>query len=158
MGGIPVLNDSQLTALRRVVGTNQKLNLTVTPQGKSRKLPTYSDDDQPEYDGPFALSYNGETDKIDVKAGFLNRNGEWKTVPDKSVSPETGYICVVTELDDNGDWSDPEIEILDEPDEQSYPIGYCEVTGSGDDKGVTFSSFRVPVAFFLISDVCSKDN
>lgn len=157
MGGIPVLNDNQMNALRRLVGTNPKLNLTVTPQSKSRKLPTYAEDEQPEYDGPFAVSYNAETDKIDVKAGFLNRNGEWKKVTDKSVSPETGYICVVTELDDNGNWSEPEIDILEEPDEQSYPIGYCEVTGSGDDKGVTTSSYRVPVAIILISDVCTKD-
>lgn len=44
MGGIPVLNDNQMNALRRVVGTNPKLNLTVTPQSKSRKLPTYGED------------------------------------------------------------------------------------------------------------------
>lgn len=44
MGAIPVLNDNQMNALRRIVGANQKVNLTVTPRGKSRHLPTYPED------------------------------------------------------------------------------------------------------------------
>lgn len=66
MGGIPVLNDSQLTALRRVVGTNQKLNLTVTPQGKPRKLPSYAEDyEAAEYNGYFKI----------VDASTVNESG-----------------------------------------------------------------------------------
>lgn len=109
------------------------------------------------YDGPFALSYNAETKKVDVKAGFLNRNGEWKTVAAASVDPETGYVCVVTQLNDEGEWTDPELAIT-EPGLESYPVGYCTVTGSGEEQSVTVSSFRVPVAVFLISAVCSTDN
>ena len=109
------------------------------------------------YDGPFALSYSAETKKVDVKAGFLNRNGEWKTVAAASVDPETGYVCVVTQLNDEGEWTDPELAIT-EPGLESYPVGYCTVTGSGEEQSVTVSSFRVPVAVFLISAVCSTDN
>lgn len=55
MGGIPVLNDNQMNALRRIVGTNQKFDLTVTPKGKTRRLPTYPDDEDAstEYTGQF---------------------------------------------------------------------------------------------------------
>ncbi len=58
MGGIPVLNDNQMNALRRVVGTNQKFNLTVAPQGKSKRLPSYPEEEaaaSAEYNGYFTL-------------------------------------------------------------------------------------------------------
>ena len=44
MGGIPVLNDSQMNALRRVVGTNQKFDLTGTKKSQGRRLPTYEEE------------------------------------------------------------------------------------------------------------------
>ena len=40
MGSIPVLNDTQMAALRRIVGTNQKKDLTTAPRGRSRRLPS----------------------------------------------------------------------------------------------------------------------
>ena len=58
MGGIPVLNDNQMNALRRVIGTNQKFDLTVAPQGKSRRLPSYPEEEtaaSAEYNGYFTL-------------------------------------------------------------------------------------------------------
>lgn len=58
MGGIPVLNDNQMNALRRVIGTNQKFDLTVAPQGKSRRLPSYQEEEMAataEYNGYFTL-------------------------------------------------------------------------------------------------------
>ena len=53
MGYIPILTNSQLTALRREVTKIPKLNLTVSPQGKIRKYPTY-EEEAPSVDG-----YNG---------------------------------------------------------------------------------------------------
>ena len=57
MGGIPVLNDKQMNALRRIVGTNQKFNLTVVPKGKNRRLPSYSESvsETAGYNGMFKL-------------------------------------------------------------------------------------------------------
>ena len=63
MGGIPVLNDQQMTALRRVVGTPQKFDLTVAPKVNSRRLPSYADDveTKSDYTGMFRLSVVTET-------------------------------------------------------------------------------------------------
>lgn len=44
MGGIPLLNDNQMNSLRRILGTNQKLNLTVSHHGKTRKLPSFEEE------------------------------------------------------------------------------------------------------------------
>lgn len=41
MGNIPVLNDSQMSSFRRILGQNPNLDLTSTPPGKSRRLPDY---------------------------------------------------------------------------------------------------------------------
>lgn len=109
------------------------------------------------YNGPFALSYNAETHKVGVNAGFLNRNGEWMSLPAANVAPETGYVCIVTHLDDSGNWTAPEAEIA-EPGNERFPVGYCSVTGSGEDQIVTVISFRVPVAVFLITGACNSDN
>ena len=69
MGGIPVLNDNQMNALRRVVGTNQKFDLTVAPQGKSRRLPSYPEDTSPGYSGMFAVTEN-EDGTVVVEGGM----------------------------------------------------------------------------------------
>lgn len=45
MGGIPVLNDSQMSALRRIVGTNQKFKLVPTGKEKTRRLPVYDNNE-----------------------------------------------------------------------------------------------------------------
>lgn len=44
MGGIPVLDDSQMNVLRRVVGTNQKFDLTGPKKSQVRRFPTYEED------------------------------------------------------------------------------------------------------------------
>lgn len=56
MGSIPVLNDNQMNALRRIVGANQTFDLTVAPRSKSRRLPEYTDEvvvSDSEYNGYF---------------------------------------------------------------------------------------------------------
>ena len=155
MGNIPVLSDSQMTSLRRVVGTNQRFDLTVTPKGKARRIPAYPEDEkEPEYDGPFALNYNADKDMIEVKAGFLSRNGDFGTVPAKSVSPSNGYVCVMTAIDNAGNWTTPDVGIVITPDATHYPIGYCEVKGRGAEKTVSVTSYRVAVAIFIIAGDC----
>lgn len=102
------------------------------------------------YDGPFALSYDTETEKIKVNAGYLNRNGEWKEVPEAAFSPSTGTVCVCTTLDSEGNWSEPEVRIADQGP-YAFPVGSCNVSG----ESVTVCSFRVPVAVFTVADLCS---
>lgn len=108
---------------------------------------------QDNYDGPFALSYNPEARQLTVLAGYLNRNGEWLGVPEATLSPTTGTVCVCTTLDSEGTWSSPEIRMTS-PGQFAYPIGSCKVNG----ESVTVCSFRVPVAIFMVSDLCNTTN
>ena len=105
------------------------------------------------YDGPFAISYDTEKKQLKVNAGYLNRNGEWKDVARKELAASTGTVCVCTTLGSDGKWTDAEIKIST-PGQYVFPIGSCKVEG----ESVTFCSFRVPVAIFLVSDVCSSTN
>lgn len=106
------------------------------------------------YMKPFAVSYDRKTDKINVNTGFLNRNGEFLRVPAQSVMLNAGYICVATHLGNDGGWSNPEINIIPEPDEENYPIGYCEISGSGEAKSVKIFPFYVSVAIFIVVGDC----
>ena len=105
------------------------------------------------YDGPFAVSYDTEKKQLKVKAGYANMNGEWKDVPEKTLSPSSGTVCVCSTLGDDGKWTAPEIKVAT-PGQHAYPIGSCKVSG----ESVTVCSYRVPVAIFLVSDVCSTTN
>lgn len=44
MGKIPCLTRGQIRSLGRILGTDQKLNLTVPPRSKARHLPEYPED------------------------------------------------------------------------------------------------------------------
>ena len=69
MGSIPVLNDKQMSALRRIVGTNQKIDLTTNTQNRTRRFP-------------------GTSEVENVDAGY---NGYFKIV-NKSTYDDTGKI------------------------------------------------------------------
>ena len=105
------------------------------------------------YDGPFALSYDTEQKQLKVNAGYANMNGEWRSVTEKTLSASTGTVCVCSTLGDDGKWTTPEIK-FSTPGRYAYPIGSCKVSGTS----VTVCSFRVPVAIFLVSDICSTTN
>ena len=105
------------------------------------------------YDGPFALSYDAESKKLKVAAGYLNRNGEWKDVPAAELPPSTGTVCVCTTLDSEGSWSEPEVKIAT-PGQCAFPVGSCKTSGESE----TYCSFRVPVAIFMVADLCSTTN
>jgi hypothetical protein len=105
------------------------------------------------YDGPFALSYDTETKQLKVSAGYLNRNGEWMGVSATEISPSAGTVCVCTTLGSDGEWTTPEVKIST-PGQYAYPIGSVKVSG----ESVTVCSYRVPVAIFMVSDLCSTTN
>ena len=91
--------------------------------------------------------------KLKVAAGYLNRNGEWKSVAAKELTPSTGTVCVCTTLDSAGNWNEPEVKITS-PGQFAFPVGSCKTSG----ESVTCCSFRVPVAIFMVSDLCSTTN
>lgn len=104
------------------------------------------------WNGPFALSYDAETKKIKIGAGYLRRNGDFVTVPKSEIEPETGIICVTSELKERK-WSAPEI-VIAEPDVMHYPIGKCTVKGDS----VTLDSYHVAVAVILDTGPCPLIN
>jgi hypothetical protein len=106
---------------------------------------------QDSYDGPFALSYDTESKMLKIKAGYLSRNGEFKAVGASELSPQTGMVCVASNLDSEGNWSEPEVK-FSEPGQFSYPVGSCKTSG----ESVTVCSFRVPVAILLAAGDCSE--
>ena len=107
------------------------------------------------YDGPFALSYDSEKRKLKVKAGYLTRNGEFLAVPEAELEPQTGTVCVKTELAD-GEWSEPEI-LFETPSQFCYPVGHARTQGGGEEMSVSVCSYRVPVAVFLAAKICSEE-
>ena len=108
------------------------------------------------YDGPFALSYDAETKMLKIKAGYLTRNGEFLSVAEAELAPETGTVCVKTELAD-GEWSEPEI-LFATPSQFCYPIGHVKKDGEGDKMSVAVCSYRVPVAVILAVKDCDEEN
>lgn len=103
-------------------------------------------------DLPFECFYDSENNNIEINKGFINRNGDFSTAPQFNISPQNGHICIKTSIDDKGVWSDVEAIITNEVSAFNFPIGYCTLT----DKGVTVTSFRVPVAFFIVADDCEE--
>lgn len=105
------------------------------------------------YDGPFALAYDTKARKVTVTAGYLNRNGEWLGVAEANFSPSSGTVCVCTTLGSDGAWTAPEVRVTT-PGQYAFPIGSVKVS----DESVTVCPFRIPVAIFMVSDVCSTTN
>lgn len=110
MGGIPVLNDNQMNALRRVIGTNQKFDLTVAPQGKSRRLPSYPEEETAaSTEGMFRVTENGDgtvavgggTVLTSFNYGFLTIEGT--TLQRPVVENQLQYV-VLNALYTGGGW------------------------------------------------------
>ena len=108
------------------------------------------------YDGPFAITYDAVKKHLKVKAGYLTRNGEFVSISEKEIEPQTGTLCVKSELT-GGEWSEPEI-VFGTPSQFRYPIGHVKKTGDGDKVSVAVCSYRVPVAVILASKICSEEN
>ncbi len=105
------------------------------------------------YDGPFAISYDGTTHKVNVKAGYASLNGEWKDVAAAQLDPASGYVCVYSEITDEGTWSEPVVQIAT-PGKYNYPVGRVTVTGEGEAASVSCMQFRVPVAIIIDAAEC----
>ncbi|MBR4688753.1 MAG: hypothetical protein IKP01_10580 [Bacteroidales bacterium] len=108
------------------------------------------------YDGPFAIAYDSEARKLKVKAGYLTRNGEFLSVPEAELEPQTGTVCVKTVLE-GGEWSEPEI-LFESPSQFCYPVGHARTQGDGEEMSVSVCSYRVPVAVILAARICSEEN
>lgn len=100
------------------------------------------------YDGPYALTVdNGQ---LRVNAGWLNRNGEFRSVGGATLPLRAGTVCVTTTLDETtGTWSNPAIA-YGTPGLYSYPIGHVRQSGAS----YSATSYRVPVAIFLATAEC----
>lgn len=106
------------------------------------------------YEGPFAITYDAEAQKLQVAAGYATLNGEWKEVGAASLTPQTGTICVCSTLGD-GEWSAPEVKFAT-PSKNNYPIGTVKVEGSGEAQTVAVSCCRVPVVHLFDVGSCEK--
>lgn len=108
------------------------------------------------YDGPFAITYDAENKVLKIKAGHMSRNGEFTTVAEAELAPQTGIVCVKSELAD-GEWSEPVI-LFEEPSQFCYPIGHVKTQGDGEDMSVSTCSYRVPVAIILAARICGEED
>lgn len=124
------------------------------------------------YTGPFSFTFNSETGKLIVGAGFLNRNGDFLEVEQTEITPEEGYICCQCNLkaSDDGkrkEWETPAIVVLDKPSALAYPLGRCtkqEDNGSSENNsnGETlpqepqwlFECYEVEMAFIIATRQC----
>lgn len=119
-----------------------------------------------EYTGPFSFTFNSESGKLIVGAGFLNRNGDFIEIPETQITPKEGYICCQSKLKDSGDgkrkeWETPAIVVLDKPSALAYPLGRC-VKQEDNSNGETlpqepqwlFECYEVEMAFIIATRQC----
>ncbi|OQA74623.1 MAG: hypothetical protein BWY31_04751 [Lentisphaerae bacterium ADurb.Bin242] len=92
-----------------------------------------------EYNGPFKVTVS-EDWTLAAAAGFLNRNGDFLTVPEnKAITAETGYLCVCSSIVDKTEtWTKPTIKFAT-PGATAYPVAYiaCVKDETGKIKSVT---------------------
>ena len=92
-----------------------------------------------EYNGPFKVTVSEDL-TLSVAAGFLNRNGDFLTVPEiKSITAENGYLCVCSSIVDKTEtWTKPTVKFAT-PAATAYPVAYvvCEKDNAGKTKSVT---------------------
>ena len=99
------------------------------------------------------MSYDADKKVLKIKAGYLSRNGNFASVESAEIAPKTGLVCLYSELQSSGEWTEPEFKIA-EPNKYTYPIGQCNVEGSGDTQSVSVCSFRVPVVILIDAATC----
>ena len=115
------------------------------------------------YTGNFAVTLDS-SGNLRVGPGWLNRNGIMYGYVTQSgnegIAPKTGVLCITSRpVDKKGNWSDPVCEILDSPNQLSYPLAEITVGEmTGDDgkkkKSVSIRQFPVTVATILYSVRC----
>lgn len=91
-----------------------------------------------------------DTGRLKVSSGWLNRNGEMLLVKSaEGIAPKTGYLCLCTEPDSRGQWSEPEFKIT-EPAPAAYPVAEIKVENSS----VSIVQYPVAVAMILLVKQC----
>ena len=102
------------------------------------------------YDGPFAVSYDSETEKLKIKKGFRNVNGEFAEVPDGEAEAAEGTLCLHLEKDaETGELCEPSFRIA-VPSAQDFPIARIERDG----EAWRIAQYYVAVAVFLFARKC----
>ena len=106
------------------------------------------------YSGPFAVT--AADGKLNVSAGYLNRNGEFLAMPaTKGIVAATGTLCLCTTIKD-GLWTKPEIKIA-EPAADAYPLAEITVTAAKEGEtapGIAVRQFPVTVAIIMLAKPC----
>lgn len=103
------------------------------------------------YRGPFRIAYDHDAETLSVSEGWLSRNGEFRGVPKTTGIPvATGYLCLETLLDQDGNWSEPVYVIRSSPDRYHFPIGRI-MTRTGLPE---IQQFHVTVAVFIVAEHC----
>lgn len=99
------------------------------------------------YTGTFEVTIKNGL--LNVDEGWLNRNGEWLTIPKVTgVAPETGWLCVCSTIE-NGDWTVPELRI-ETPSADAFPIAEIEV----ENDSISVRQLPVAVAMIILAKVC----
>lgn len=97
--------------------------------------------------GTFAVSV--KDDKLNIAPGFLNRNGEWLTIPAvEGIEPITGWLCLCSTIE-NGAWTVPELRV-ETPSADAYPIAEIKV----ENDSITVRQLPVAVAMIMLAKVC----
>lgn len=103
-------------------------------------------------DFPFKVTL-GENNTLDILSGYLNRNGEFLAIPEKSgFTPATGVLCLKSTITD-GKWTDPEF-VIQQPAADAYPIAEISVEEKDGNKTVSIRQFPVTVAIILLAKHC----
>lgn len=104
------------------------------------------------YRGPFRITYDHDAETLSVSEGWLSRNGEFRGVPKTTGIPvATGYLCLETLLDQDGNWSAPAFVTRARPDRERFPIGRITARAGAPPK---IEQFHVTVAVFIIAEQC----
>ena len=90
-----------------------------------------------------------ENAMLTVSAGYLNRNGEFLSIPAKSgLTPAPGILCLCSTIKD-GSWTVPDLRIA-EPAADAYPIAEISVV----ENNISIRQFPVAVAVILLTKHC----
>ena len=146
---------------RELKGDNRTIRLNQTPSGVMISAIRQSgggDGTAPEpYDGPFAVSYDAESELLHVNGGWCNINGYKfiEVAETDSITPEAGKLCLRVRFDAAAQKiTDPEF-VIAEPDLENFPLAEIEIIEAGEnEKYVEIRQYYVTVAVFLLGREC----
>lgn len=109
-----------------------------------------------EYNGPFKVTVSSDN-KLNVSKGYINRNGTFDTVPEKTgITADTGELCVCSTIDGKTlSWITPEIKIAT-PSATAYPIAGIKCEKDGDTVlSVSVTPYYCSVAVIIVAKPCA---